>query len=134
MKEEPIPVSPTRAFFNLKVIRDAAITLGLVLMGGFLLGVSRAAFSIPDGTYAKLTDLTNICGLFFGGIIAAYRLPRLNLIRHLAAVGILVWSFCLLNLALGYMDIFGFIYSGFFVAALLSVGGFFSWFFFTEEK
>jgi hypothetical protein len=51
------------------------------------------------------------------------------LVRHLQAVGLLVWLFGLVNVAMGITDFAGFIFSSVFVAACLALGGWISGFF-----
>jgi hypothetical protein len=126
MKEilpEPPQIKP---FFNGKVFRNAAITIGLSFVGGFLVGMARGMGSFSMDSYWFLIGASNLLSITLGGVISGLSVPRVALVRHLQAVGLLVWLFGLLNVALGIMDFEGFVFSSVFVAACVALGGWIS--------
>ena len=123
MKEFPQSPSPEASFFNGKVFRNAAITIGLSFVGGFVIGFLKSASGIPGGTYVILIGLSNLLSCTLGGLIAGLSVPKTFRIRHLQAVGVLVWLFGLINIPLGYNDFIGFIFSVVPVALCLALGG-----------
>lgn len=117
------------AFFNRRVFRDAAITLGLSFIGGFVLGFLRSMLGISWDAYGILIGVSNLCSCLLGGFISGLNVTKNVLIRHLQAVGLLVWLFGLLNIALGITDFAGFIISALVIAPCLALGGWLSGFF-----
>ena len=126
MKEFPNEPSPSAPFFNGKVIRNASITIGLSFVGGFLVGMARGMGSFSGDSYWFLIGASNLLSITLGGVISGLSVPRGALVRHLQAVGLLLWLFGLLNVALGITDFAGFIFSIVVVAACLALGGWIS--------
>jgi hypothetical protein len=118
-----------RAFFNRRVFRDMAITLGLSFVGGFGLGFLRSLFGISWDAYEILIGASNLLSCLLGGFISGLSVPRHARFRHLQAVGLLVWLFGLINIALGVTDFAGFILSVLVIAACLALGGWSAGFF-----
>jgi len=126
MKEFPNEPSPSAPFFNGKVFRNAAITIGLSFVGGFLVGMARGMGGFSMNSYILLIGASNLFSITLGGVISGLSVPRESLVRHLQAVGLLVWLFGLLNVALGIIDFTGFIFSSVIVAACVALGGWIS--------
>ena len=123
MKKLPQDSSAEIPFFNGKVFRDAAITIGLSFVAGFLVVVGMDfRFSMNDDMHLLSVGLSTT----LGGIISGLSVPHESMVRHLQAVGFLVWLFELLNVALGTKDFIGFILSLFFVAVYIALGGWIS--------
>ena len=122
---QPKSAEPT-AFFNAKVFRNAAITIGLSFVGGFLIGILRSMGGFSMNSYILLIGASNLFSITLGGVISGLSVPRESLVRHLQAVGLLVWLFGLVNVALGITDFAGFIFSSVFVAACVALGGWIS--------
>jgi len=129
MQEIPNEPSPPPSFLNAKVFRNAAITLGLSFLGGFLVGMARGMGGFSTDSYWFLVGASNLLSCTLGGVISGLSVPRETLVRHLQAVGLLVWLFGLVNVAMGITDFAGFIFSSVFVAACLALGGWISGFF-----
>jgi hypothetical protein len=126
MKEFPQESPPEVSFFNGKVFRNAAITIGLSFVGGFLIGILRSMGGFSMNSYILLIGASNLFSITLGGVISGLSVPRESLVRHLQAVGLLVWLFGLVNVALGITDFAGFIFSSVFVAACVALGGWIS--------
>jgi hypothetical protein len=125
--KEILPEHPQiKPFFNGKVFRNAAITIGLSFVGGFLVGMARGMGGFSMNSYILLIGASNLFSITLGGVISGLSVPRESLVRHLLAVGLLVWLFGLLNVALGIIDFEGFIFSIVVVAACLALGGWIS--------
>jgi hypothetical protein len=125
--KEILPEPPQSApFFNGKVFRNAAITIGLSFVGGFLIGILRSMGGFSMNSYILLIGASNLFSITLGGVISGLSVPRESLVRHLQAVGLLVWLFGLVNVALGITDFAGFIFSSVFVAACVALGGWIS--------
>ena len=123
MKEFTPESSPPTPFFNGKVYRNAAITIGLSFVGGFLVGMANGMGGFSADGYMFLVGISNLLSCTLGGVISGLSVPRETIIRHLQAVGLLVWLFGLVNVALEITDFAGFIFSSIFVAACLAIGG-----------
>jgi hypothetical protein len=119
---QPKSAEPT-AFFNAKVFRNAAITIGLSFVGGFVIGFLKSAGGMPVGTYVTLIGLSNLLSCVLGGLIAGLSVSKPVRVGHLQAVGLLVWLFGLINVPLGHNDIIGFFFSAIPVALCLALGG-----------
>ena len=125
--KEILPEPPQSApLFNGKVFRNAAITIGLSFVGGFLIGILRSMGGFSMNSYILLIGASNLFSITLGGVISGLSVPRESLVRHLQAVGLLVWLFGLVNVALGITDFAGFIFSSVFVAACVALGGWIS--------
>ena len=125
--KEILPEPPQSAsFFNAKGFRNAAITIGLSFVGGFLVGMIRGMAEFSMNSYILLIGASNLFSITLGGVISGLSVPRESLVRHLLAVGLLVWLFGLVNVALGIIDFTGFIFSSVIVAACVALGGWIS--------
>ena len=125
--KEILPEPPQSAsFFNAKVFRNAAITIGLSFVGGFLIGILRSMGGFSMNSYILLIGASNLFSITLGGVISGLSVPRESLVRHLLAVGLLVWLFGLVNVVLGIIDFTGFIFSSVIVAACVALGGWIS--------
>ena len=126
MKEFPQESPPEVSFFNGKVFRNAAITIGLSFVGGFLGLMLLVMGEFSMNSYILLIGASNLFSITLGGVISGLSVPRESLVRHLLAVGLLVWLFGLVNVALGIIDFTGFIFSSVIVAACVALGGWIS--------
>lgn len=129
MKEILSTPEAPRAFFNRRVFRDMAITLGLSFVGGFVLGFMRSPLGISWDAYEILIGASNLLSCLLGGFISGLSVPKHARLKHLQAVGLLVWLFGLINIALGVTDFAGFILSVLVIAACLALGGWSAGFF-----
>lgn len=126
MKEEiQTPVSAP-AFFNKDVFIDAAIIIGLTFLGGAVIGFIRSAGGMSSSAHLMFIVVSNLGGVVLGSFIAGLRFTRGSLVRHLQAVGVLVWLFGLVNIALGITDVIQFVFSSFLIAILVALGGWLS--------
>jgi hypothetical protein len=118
----------TPSFLNAKVFRDAGITLALSFVGGLVIGFTTAYFrlQIEEESSVAFVGLSNIACTVLGGFIAGLRTPPAHLLRHLSAVGLIIWLFGLVNIALGFIDFEGFLLTAFVIAPSLALGGWLS--------
>jgi hypothetical protein len=123
MQEIPNEPSPTPPFLNAKVLRNAAITIGLSFLGGLFVGMARGVGGFSADGYMFLIAVSNLLSCTLGGVISGLSVPREAVVRHLQAVGLLVWLFGLVNVAMGITNFIGFLISSVFVAACLALGG-----------
>jgi hypothetical protein len=118
----------TPSFLNTKVFRDAGIALVLSFVCGFLIGFTQgnSRLQIDEEAEVAFVGLSNIACLVLGGFIAGLRTPPAYLVRHLSAMGLIIWLFGLVNIALGYADFEGFLLSAFIIVPGLALGGWLS--------
>jgi hypothetical protein len=72
MKEFTPESSPPTPFFNGKVYRNAAITIGLSFVGGFLVGMARGMGGFSADGYMFLVAISNLLSCTLGGVISGY--------------------------------------------------------------
>ena len=123
-------------FFNIKVFRDAAITISLSFVGAFLVvvGMIRGIGGFSMNGYIILAKSSGMVSITLGIIISGLGVPQKSKAKHLQAVGLLVWLSGLLNVALGITDFGGFILSSVFVASYIALGGWISRLFANPKK
>ena len=93
----------TPGFFNLRVLRNAAIVYLLSFVGGIFAAlidyaIGQCGWSMAD---ILLLAVTNMLSFAVGGFICARSTQGQPLDRHLTAVGLLLWASGLANVALG---------------------------------
>ncbi len=70
--------------------------------------------------------ILNASGVILGSFIATRRTKSGSQVRHLQAVGTLVWLFNLVNVAFGVISFVQFLFSAIITALLVALGGWLS--------
>ena len=122
MREVQEPAKSSPRFFSKKVFFHAATIWLLSFGGGAVVGFAKAAGQMSTNSYFILLGASNLISLTLGGVIAGLSVPRLELGRHLKAVGLLLWISGLVNVALGALNFVQFILSVFFIIICLALG------------
>ncbi len=125
MREET-QTTEDKPYFNKDVFIDAAIVLGLTFVGGFVIGFAGAVVGMSAQVQNNYMVISNAGGVILGSFIAARRTKSGSLVRHLQAVGTLVWLFNLVNVAFGVISFVQFLFSAIITALLVALGGWLS--------
>jgi hypothetical protein len=125
MREET-QTTEDKPYFNKSVFIDAAIVLGLTFVGGFAIGFVGAVVGMSAQAQNNFMIISNAGGVILGSFIAALRTKSGSLVRHLQAVGTLVWLFNLVNVAFGIISFLQFLFSAIITALLVALGGWLS--------
>jgi|APGre2960657444_1045066.scaffolds.fasta_scaffold04659_2 hypothetical protein len=128
MREIQAPAQKTPRFFSKKVFLHAATIWLLSFGGGVVVGFAKGAGQMSTNSYFILLAASNLISLTLGGVIAGLSVPRLELGRHLQAVGLLLWISGLVNVALGALNFVQFILSVLFIVIFLALGAWISGF------
>ncbi len=107
-------------------IRDVVIIIGLSFLGGFIGGMALGAKGVMDpevimGTIAILNIITVSIGFWIVGCL--YKKEVKERFNYLGYVGIAVWLFGLVNIALGVSTLVQWFASVIFVIICLGIGG-----------
>ena len=94
----PMPVAEPR-FFNLRVLRNASIAIVMSALGGFAVGLLQGV--LPVMTLGAILILSNGLSVVLCGFVSALTPNGQPLLKHLTAVGLLVWACGLLSVFLG---------------------------------
>ncbi len=125
MREET-QTTEDKPYFNKSVFIDAAIVLGLTFVGGFAIGFVGAVVGMSAQAQNNFMIISNAGGVILGSFIAALRTKSGSLVRHLQAVGTLVWLVNLVNVAFGIISFLQFLFSAIITALLVALGGWLS--------
>ncbi|MBN2768247.1 MAG: hypothetical protein JXQ68_04035 [Campylobacterales bacterium] len=107
-------------------IRDVVIIIGLSFLGGLISGITLGAKGVMDpeiimGTIAILNIITVSVGFWVVGCL--YKKEVKERFNYLGYVGIAVWLFGLINIALGVSTLAQWFASVIFVLICLGIGG-----------
>jgi hypothetical protein len=132
MHEEPtasvadsVPPPP---FFNLRVLRNAGIVYLLSYLGGVFSSLMGYAITQRVGSMAVVFIMagTNIISILIGGFICARSTKGQPLASHLTAVGLLLWASGLINVAMGWINIWQWLPQPILIALCLAFGAWMS--------
>jgi len=132
MREEPsfpvaVPVETT-GFFNLRVLRNAAIVYLLSFVGGIFASLMGYAIGQRGWSMAiiLLLAVTNMLSFAVGGFICARSTQGQPLVSHLTAVGLLLWASGLVNVAIGWITFWEWLPQPILIALCLAFGAWIS--------
>ena len=112
-------------FFNLRVLRNASIALVLSLLGGLMIGLLGS--SIPVMTAGVFMIFSNMAAVIACGFVSALTPKGQPLLKHLAAVTIVVWVCGLLNVALGLTRLIHWIFQPVVLIPAMALGAGLAW-------
>jgi hypothetical protein len=107
-------------------IRDAGLILLLTAILGIIIGLASPNSDIES--LLPLLALLNLLVLVVGFTVSAAVVNGARW-QHIAAVGLLVWLFGIVNILLGLADTSTWLFSALFIAICVAVGGALSYLF-----